>query len=185
VTDLEHVRRIVRLQQEFAQLYAQLSILPHGSTQSYNGSGARSSEHPGGRRPSGEAHPEADRLLVAWTAARWDARAMERVLEQGREDLEAFKRSRAPEKTEDPRALRRDIQSKRGWTDREVAQAMRLTVREVHEARLAAKCCPAKGYPYVGCSVVELANRGNSVRQIEGMLKISKSVVDRTLRSAA
>jgi hypothetical protein len=99
--------------------------------------------------------------------------------------LDHWRRYTPPEKAEDPKALKREIQSKRGWTDREVAQAMRLTVREVHEARLAAKCCPAKGYPYVGCSVVELANRGNSVRQIELMVGVSKSVVDRTLRKAA
>jgi hypothetical protein len=183
--DLPTLRTLVALQREFSDLFAQLSILPYGSTQNYNASGGKSNEHPGGKRPAGESRPEALQALEAWTAARWHEGRMRGVLEQMQKDLDHWRRYTPPEKAEDPKALKREIQSKRGWTDREVAQAMRLTVREVHEARLAAKCCPAKGYPYVGCSVVELANRGNSVRQIELMVGVSKSVVDRTLRKAA
>jgi transposase len=181
---VEEIRRLVRLHGEFLNLLAQLAVLPHGSTANWNSSGGKSSEHPGGKRPAGEAHPDGERLLEAWERARTSAEKG-RVLEEGRQVLEAWKHSARPDKAEDPRVLRREIQSKRGWTDREVAQAMRLSVREVHEARLAAKCCPAKGYPYVGCGVIELANRGNSVRQIELMVGVSKSVVDRTLRKAA
>jgi hypothetical protein len=183
--DLPTLRTLVALQREFSDLFAQLSVLPYGSTQNYNASGGKSCEHPGGKQPAGESKPDCMKAARAWVDARWDERRMRAVLTMMREDLESWKHSRAPEKEEDPKALKREIQSKRGWTDREVAQAMRLTVREVHEARLAVKCCPAKGFPYVGCSVVELANRGNSVRQIEVMVGVSKSVVDRTLRKAA
>jgi hypothetical protein len=111
---------------------------------------------------------------------------MQRVVDEGRRVLESWKHSPKADKAEDPKVLQREIQSKRGWTDREVAQAMRLSVREVHEARLAVKCCPAKGYPFVGCSVVELADRGNSVRQIQAMLDIKNlTTVARILKKAA
>jgi hypothetical protein len=183
--DLPTLRTLVQLQREFSDLFAQLSVLPYGSTQNYNASGGKSCEHPGGKQPAGESMPEAYVALERWERARWDAVKMRGVLTWMAEALGHWRRYTPPEKAEDPKALKREIQSKRGWTDREVAQAMRLTVREVHEARLAVKCCPAKGFPYVGCSVVELANRGNSVRQIEVMVGVSKSVVDRTLRKAA
>jgi hypothetical protein len=181
---LDEIRRMVRLHREFLTLLAQLATLPHGSTANWNSSGGKSCEHPGGKRPAGEAHPDGERLLEAWERARTVAER-QRVLDEGRRVLESWKHSPKADKAEDPKVLQREIQSKRGWTDREVAQAMRLSVREVHEARLAVKCCPAKGYPYVGCGVIELANRGNSVRQIELMVGVSKSVVDRTLRKAA
>jgi hypothetical protein len=188
--ELERIRTIIRLQREFAQLYAQLSILPYGSTQNYNGSGARSSEHPGGRRPVGEAHPEAERLLDAWTAATWRIPAMERALEDGRTWLREFRMGREPEKLLDEKAVlkerMKDAAKMRGWEAKEVARSLHLTVAQVHEAREAVKCCPAKGYPYKGVGVVELANRGNSIRQIAAMLDIrNPTTVARILKKAA
>jgi hypothetical protein len=182
---LDEIRRMVRLHGEFLTLLAQLATLPHGSTANWNSSGGKSCEHPGGKRPAGEAHPDGERLLEAWERARTVAER-QRVLDEGRRVLESWKHSPKADKAEDPKVLQREIQSKRGWTDREVAQAMRLSVREVHEARLAVKCCPAKGYPFVGCSVVELADRGNSVRQIQAMLDIKNlTTVARILKKAA
>jgi hypothetical protein len=184
--DLPTLRTLVALQREFSDLFAQLSILPYGSTQNYNASGGKSNEHPGGKRPAGESRPEALQALEAWTAARWHEGRMRAVLEQMQKDLDHWRRYTPPEKAEDPKALKREIQAKRGWTDREVAQAMRLTIREVHEAREAIKCCPAKGYPYKGVSAVELANRGNSIRQIQAMLDIrNTTTVARILKKAA
>ena len=180
----EELRTHIRLQRELLQLLAQLATLPYGTTANWNSSGGKSSEHPGGKRPAGESRPEGARLLDEWASSRSVA-AKEDTLRRWREELRAWRHAPEPPKAEDRKVLFRDIQSKRGWTDREVAQAMRQPVAVVHEARLAVKCCPAKGYPYVGCSVVELANRGNSVRQIELMVGVSKSVVDRMLKRAA
>jgi hypothetical protein len=188
--DLPTLRTLVALQREFSDLFAQLSVLPYGSTQNYNASGGKSCEHPGGKRPAGESHPDCAKALAAWTAARWDERRMRGVLTMMREDLRGWKHAKPAENLLDDKALKRekarDAQKLRGWTDKEVAKALHMSVREVHEARDAVKCCPAKGYPYVGVSVVELANRGNSMRQIQAMLRINNlTTVARVLKKAS
>jgi hypothetical protein len=188
--DLPTLRTLVQLQREFSDLFAQLSVLPYGSTQNYNASGGKSCEHPGGKRPAGESHPDCMKAARAWADARWDERRMRGVLAMMREDLEGWKRAKPAENLLDAKALKRekarDAQKLRGWTDKEVAQSLHMSVHEVHEARDAIKCCPAKGYPYVGVGVVELANRGNSMRQIQAMLKInSLTTVARVLKKAS
>jgi hypothetical protein len=125
---LDEIRRMVHIHRQFLDLLAELATLPHGTTANWNSSGGKSSEHPGGKRPAGEAHPEAEGLVEAWARARTVAE-MERVLGEGRKVLAGWKHSPKADKAEDPKVLRREIQSKRGWTDREVAQAMRLSVR--------------------------------------------------------
>jgi hypothetical protein len=128
---LDEIRRMVRLHREFLDLLASLATLPHGSTANWNSSGGKSCEHPGGKRPAGEAHPDGERLLDMWRGA-GSLNEMQRVVDEGRTVLESWKHSPKAGKSEDPKVLQREIQSKRGWTDREVAQAMRLSVREVH-----------------------------------------------------
>ena len=181
----EQAAEAIRLHKQMMGLLAQMATLPYGSVMNYNASGGgRSSEHPGGKQPAGVAYSDEDRFRERWYACRTVKDGRECV-QAAVECLDEWRKARPPVKAEDPKALARDIQSKRGWKDREVADAMRLTVAQVHQARLDGKCCPALGYPYTGCSVVELANRGNSVRQIEEMLRISKSTVDRMLKRAA
>lgn len=185
VNTVEEAAEAVALTHRMLALLTEMATLPYGSVMNYNASGGRSSEHPGGRRPTGVEHSDQDRFRTRWEACRTvrDGRECVRAAEAC---LEEWRHAKKPDKAEDPRALARDIQSKRGWTDREVAEAMRLTVAQVHEARLAGKCCPAKGYPYKGATVVELANRGNSVRQIGEMLAIKNpATVHRMLKKAA
>jgi hypothetical protein len=198
VTDpeLERIRTIIRLQREFAQLYAQLSILPYGSTQNYNGSGARSSEHPGGRRPVGEAHPEAERLLDAWTAAQWRIPAMERALEQGRDDLAHWKHSKRVEvKEETPGSLYRRIRDEgAGWPVAEVARALKVTERQVRKARFEGGLHPETGRERVipaalspearRTEVLRLVNAGWKAKNVAMHLGVAYKTVLRDLDTA-
>lgn len=180
----EQAAEAISLHNRMTAALAQMAVLPYGTVMNYNGNSGRSSEHPGGRRPAGEALSEEDKYRARWQGCR-TIRAARLVVEEAEAELEHWRRAKKPAKQESEAELHADIRKKRGWTDREVAEAMRLPLAKVHEARLKARCCPVKGLPYQGCTVVELANRGNSVRQIEEMLKVSKSSVDRMLKRAA
>jgi hypothetical protein len=182
----DEAREAIHLHRRMNALLAQMATLPYGSTMNYNASGGgRSSEHPGGRRPGGEARSVEDEFRARWNGCRTIVAARV-VVREAEAELDHWRRAKKPAKEESEAELHADIRKRRGWSDREVADAMRLPMSKVHEARLKARCCPAKGLPFQGCSAVELANRGNSIRQIGEMLKIANpATVHRMLRKAA
>jgi hypothetical protein len=143
---LDEIRRMVRLHGEFLTLLAQLATLPHGSTANWNSSGGKSCEHPGGKRPAGEAHPDGERLLEAWERARTVAER-QRVLDEGRKILSGWRHSPKVEvKEETLSALYKRIRTQgEGWPVPEVARALKVTERQVRKARVEGGLHPETG----------------------------------------
>jgi hypothetical protein len=182
----EQAAEAISLHNRMMQLLAQMATLPYGSTMNYNASGGgRSSEHPGGRRPGGEARSVEDEFRARWQGCR-TIRAARLVVEEAAAELDHWRHSKAQDAGETQKQLYlRIVRVGEGWPDREAAASLRQSMKTVHAAREAHGRDFAKGLVIAGASEAELLRRGNSVRQVAAMLRVSKSsVFDRTRKAA-
>jgi hypothetical protein len=194
--DLPTLRTLVQLQREFSDLFAQLSVLPYGSTQNYNASGGKSCEHPGGKRPAGESHPEALKALEAWGEARWHEGRMRAVLQMMRDDLKHWKHSaKVVVKEETLVVLYRRIRDEgEGWAVADVARALKVTERQVRKARAEGGLHPETGKERVmpaalspdqrKARVVELVGQGWKAKNVAMHLGVAYKTVLRDLEAA-
>jgi hypothetical protein len=155
-----------------AQLLAELSLLPHGSTTSYNpsGSGGDSSESQGGKRPPGESYPDQERLRDAYVRC-WTDHGRERVIEDARRTLREWRgiipRPSPRDETLDELKAR-IVREGDGWSVRDVALHMRCSERLVIDARREHE-------------MHELRRQGKSDQEIAERLGVHRTTVTRTL----
>jgi hypothetical protein len=182
----EEAREAIRLHTRMMGLLADMATLPYGSTMNYNASGGgRSSEHPGGRRPGGEARSVEDEFRARWQGCK-TIRAARLVVEEAAAELDHWRHSKATDAGESHKQLLlRIVRVGEGWDARECAAALRQTMKTVHEARAAHNRDVAKGLPLAGATAQELLRRGNTVRYVEATLKVAKSTVFDRARKAA
>lgn len=182
----------------FAQLLAEMALLPHGATASYNpsGSGGDSSESQGGKRPPGESYPEQERLRDEYIRC-WTDHGRDRVIEKAREYLRTF-RGYGRKRVEGENATERDariVKSYEGWSDSDVANAERMLPREVRRIRQAADREPATGKPNQPArisgsttdryaEIQRLLAAGHTTRQITLLLGCGPATVDRARKAA-
>jgi hypothetical protein len=181
------IREYMQLRTLMLDHLAQMATLPYGTVMNYNATGGgKSSEHPGGRRPTGEHRSVEDEYTARWNSCKVieDARECVKAAEA---ELDGWRHSKAQEAGETTKQLhQRIVRVGEGWLDRECAAALRQTMATVHEARAAFKRDAAKGLPLQGADAAELLRRGNTYRYVAGVLnKSSTSVYAKARKKAA
>lgn len=173
-----------RLTREARQVLAELELLPHGKTQSFNATTK------GGEKqnpfPQGEAHPPADYWRSRFLAA--SPGELAGMVDAARLELQAFKR-RDPEVVVQEESVedweKRLVKDGEGFDAGSVAVRFRCLVRDVTRLRAKHGRDPNTGQ----ARIIELRASGMSVRQIAELTGVSKSSVARVLengeRSAA
>lgn len=165
-----------------------LRLVSHAPTPTYNGAGGHSSEHPGGKQPSGEGRPPHERWATLYEAAPGDEEREHCIDGAGRE-LRSIVQAPDPstytvhEETaaEFDARVRQKIQQK--WTVDEVALDMKCTPTRVKQAIASAP--PGENLEYDETKIRELHAQGVPIRNIAVHQNVSKSTVHRVLKRAA
>lgn len=184
---------MTELDDDFRRVMVSLTLLSHGSTQSWNADRVSGGEK--SRQPTGESDPPQQQLWRRWMECRSDDQRWA-VLGEFADLLERWTKTQPAKelKPELPHQRKARIVAKgEGWTVAEVVRGLDmadLTVCEVREARSKAGRDPVRGFPLptVGddrTRVLALAERGCSLRQIADQTSVTKSTVDRWLKEAA
>lgn len=127
---------------EFRTILAQLELLSHGSTQSWNRSSPPSEMD---RSPRGDSFPPHEEFRIEWEIADSDE-ARARVIRNARAHLEQQTRRTTPkveplpDDTDD-----RIIDEGAGWSAGDVARALRISIKRVVAVRLERKLDPSTG----------------------------------------
>lgn len=142
----EQAAEAISLHNRMTAALAQMAVLPYGTVMNYNGNSGRSSEHPGGRRPAGEALSEEDKYRARWQGCR-TIRAARLVVEEAEAELEHWRHAKRVEVKEEnwQQLARRICATGSGWSAEDVAQALKVTVSQVRRARVDAKLHPETG----------------------------------------
>lgn len=155
------------IDREFGDVLAKMTVLLYGPAQAFDKSGGRSSEHPGGRRPTGDNYPlheefrekyaqavtRAERALVLADAIE----ARQRVLKGPQE---------RPEETPEQREQRM-IDDYAGWPAKDVALAMRTSASEVRHARARRALDPDTGEDPLEVPTLSAAERQEKARRMK------------------
>jgi len=182
----EEVKEAIELHYKMLNLLADMSTLPNGSIMNYNSSGGgKTSEHPGGKRPSGDLRSVYDIFKARWDGCRALPDARE-CIKAAEDELDHWRRSKAKPNSETQQQLyRRVVRVGEGWLDRECAASLRLTMATVHAARAAHDRDAAKGLPLKGADATELLRRGNTFRYVSGVMNKSTAAVFKAARKRA
>jgi hypothetical protein len=183
----------IRIYAEFRQVLAELEMLPHGTTQSFNASG---SGYADAKDPTGESFPPHLQYRAEWEGARDDARR-EYILKCAIADLHRFRarpKVTVPLQEETAAELEaRVVREGVGWGVEETARHCRCTTTFVRKSRMKAGAHPQTGKlpqekepPRDKVEhAKQLAGDGLSERQIVMLTGLPKTTVRRVLGRAA
>lgn len=137
------------LEAQFRNVLANLELLMHGKTASFDAptSGSRERDP----RPQGESHPPHLRFRALWVDCGEDVGCRLEVLETAQKTLEgAKKRPKPPEVDGWTREVRfkEILKEGAGWPVQEVAVALNVPASEVREARKLADLNPETGLAF-------------------------------------
>lgn len=181
------------IDREFDDVLAKMTVLLYGPAQTFDKSGGRSSEHPGGRRPTGDNYPlhEEFRERYAQASTRADrARVLAEAIEARQRVLKGPEERSEGETWEQLRD--RVVKDGEGWALRDVATAFKITESQARKARR------QKGREVeFGLKIPErvpaspkervqlLASQGLSQREIASQVGLHKTQVARWLAKEA
>jgi hypothetical protein len=177
------------MDREIRQVCAELELLSHGKTVSYNSSGRGESD---AVVPQGEASPPHLEYKARWTDAP-DDHHRQRVLDEARQYLRAWKKREEPAEgdgsTEDDWIVR----DGEGYEAEQVARKFNTTVSRVRKLRMADDRdtefgLPTRFAPRQAATperIQNLADQGCTERQIAFQAGVSKTTVRRALGKAA
>ena len=114
------------MEREMRQVLAEMSVLSYGATTRFDKSGGKSSEHPGGKQPSGDSNPLHDVFGREWRAATTEADRA-RILGEAREALQNARKRAEGAYTEETWEQLRDriVKEGEGFSLRDVAVAFK------------------------------------------------------------
>jgi hypothetical protein len=174
----------VSIEAEFRQVLAELELLSHGRTQSFNSSGRGKST---AVLPFGESAP----AHLHWRLE-WERDPSRRTLEAARAELEAWRVRQAPAETDGSTWEDWVIRDGEGYAVAQVAQ--KFTIAEARVRRIRLKYGRDSEYGMAETEVprddsreriLNLAARGCTLRQIEMQTGKNRETVRRWLRKAA
>lgn len=174
---------------EMRQVLAEMALLSYGPTTRFDKSGGRSSEHPGGKQPSGDSNP----LHEIW-AERWAEAPTAQTLQEAREALESVRKRVESAYTEETEAqlYARIVKEGEGWPIADVARSLSVTATQVRKARRQHKREVEFGKVVVDALIVSREDRvlslyrqGLSSAQISAQTEVKKQTVLNIIRRAA
>lgn len=174
---------------EFRQILAQLELLSHGSTQSWNKTAQAADRD---QRPGGEAFPPHEQFRIDWYCATSDEARVD-VLEAARRYLKEWKgqKVKKPTATRSQADIDAEMRSYAGWTPREIArrtgnvitEGMVMTWRKGHTVD------PSTGYEVKPIDkrskVVQLHHGGMAQAEIAKVTGVTRQAVSQMLKRAA
>lgn len=161
------------MERNIRQVLAELELISHGTTASWNPAGGTDSDRDP-RPRGGELDPPHDRYRRRYLNATTDTERAN-VLHAARAELAAITRRQAREVREETAAefdARAREKLAEGWTVQQVADHMRATPTRIRRAQAGAS----------EADVLAFAKQGMSVRYIALRVGIPKSTVQRLLR---
>lgn len=175
---------------EFRQILAELELLSHGKTQTWNKTAHGTDRDP---KPQGESRPPHIEYRDRYERAKGDLER-DHIRSEARKTLNEWKgttATRARQAKQEPEHLRRQeiLKKGEGWDASDVARVYRTSVREIIDIRDAANRDPSTGKPIPAEEdATEQAQRlkdgGLTVRQISAYQQVPKSTVQRRLKAA-
>jgi len=159
------------LEQEMAQLLAEMALLQHGSTTSWNPSGTGKAES---RPPSGDSWPLAEKWLDAW-----ERDPTHDTLSHARAEFDAWKKRQAPAVDNDTCEDDWILEDGEGYAAEQVARKFNTTpsrvralrVRNEREMQFGQRIRGARPAPRLH----ELVERGLAARQISMLTGVKRS----------
>lgn len=175
------------VEREFRQVLAEMELLSHGKTQSFNATARGENDNP---VPYGEATPPHEGFAVDWQRCETD-QDRQATLGEAKEFLESWKgrnRAQGDHEWDESAWILADGE---GFDASEVAKRFNTTPSRVRKIRIAADRDSEYGLSTVPAEldketrVLNLASKGCTVRQIALQTGVPKSTVDRLLRRRA
>lgn len=176
---------------EFRQILAELELLSHGKTQTWNKTAHGTDRDP---KPQGESRPPHLEYRDRYERARDDL-GRDHVRSEARKTLNEWKGTTATktkQAKQEPAHLRRQeiLKKGEGWDASDVARVYRTSVREIIDIRKDAARDPSTGrVPPAEEDATDQARRlkdnGLNVRQIAAYQGVEPSTVSRRLKKAA
>lgn len=176
---------------EARQILAKLETLSHGTITGYNKSGgAKSSEHPGGNRPSGDSYPPHIHFRLEMEARPHD---IPRLIEQA---TEVWKNVTGRDTVKVKRETKTDaelvIEDGKGFTPYEVSLKFRCSETTIRRIRFAAGLDTENGEPHREVpepdrltEAIRLRKQGASYRTIEDRTGVKRSTLFDAMKRAA
>lgn len=155
------------IDREFKAVCAKMTLLLYGPTQVFDKSGGRSSEHPGGRRPTGDSYPLHEEFSEKYAQASTKAERAQVLAEaiEARQKVLKGPQER-PEETPEQREQRM-IDDYAGWPAKDVALAMRTSASEVRHARAKRALDPDTGQDREEVPSMSAAERAEKARRMK------------------